>query len=67
MLYSKIRKFDKIINAVKMCPSFLNNTRWLMIYDNYDNPKLPGDTDPTIVDINKFIPESHLGSIIITT
>ena len=21
-----------------------------MIYDNYDNPKLPGDTDPTIVD-----------------
>jgi len=38
-----------------------------MIYDNYDNPKLPGHTDPTTVDIRNFLPESYHGSIIITT
>jgi len=38
-----------------------------MIYDNYDNPRLPGKTDPAAVDIRKFLPESYQGSIIITT
>ena len=38
-----------------------------MIYDNYDNPKLPGNTDPAAVDIRKFLPESYQGSVIITT
>jgi hypothetical protein len=38
-----------------------------MIYDNYDNPKLRGGTDPTAVDIRKFLPESYQGSIIVTT
>jgi len=38
-----------------------------MIYDNYDNPKLPGKTDPAAVDVRKFLPESYQGSIIITT
>jgi hypothetical protein len=38
-----------------------------MIYDNYDNPKLSGGTDPAAMDIRKFLPESYQGSIIITT
>jgi hypothetical protein len=38
-----------------------------MIYDNYDNPKLPGKTDPAAIDIQEFLPESYQGSIIITT
>jgi hypothetical protein len=38
-----------------------------MIYDNYDNPKLPSKTDPAAVDIRKFLPESYQGLIIITT
>ena len=38
-----------------------------MIYDNYDNPKLPGDTSLAAVDIQKYIPESYHRSIIITT
>jgi tetratricopeptide (TPR) repeat protein len=58
---------DDIVDAVKAWLSLLHNTRWLMIYDNYDNPKLPGNTDPTTVDIQKFLPESYHGSIIITT
>ena len=38
-----------------------------MIYDNYDNPKLPGNKDPAAVNIRKFLPESYQGSVIITT
>ncbi|PQE29295.1 hypothetical protein CJF30_00004368 [Rutstroemia sp. NJR-2017a BBW] len=58
---------DDVVDAVKAWLSLPHNTRWLMIYDNYDNPKLPGNTDPTTVDIRKFLPESYHGSIIITT
>ena len=58
---------DEVVDAVKEWLSLPNNTRWLMIYDNYDNPKLTGNTHPAAVDIRKFIPESYQGSIIITT
>ncbi|KAL5327530.1 hypothetical protein ACEPPN_005229 [Leptodophora sp. 'Broadleaf-Isolate-01'] len=61
------QSLDEVVDAVKAWLSLRNNTRWLMIYDNYDNPKLPGKTDPTAVDISKFLPESYQGSIIITT
>jgi hypothetical protein len=37
-----------------------------MIFDNYDNPKLPRNSDPAAVNIRNFSPKSHLGSIIIT-
>ncbi|KAN0072319.1 hypothetical protein V8E54_009248 [Elaphomyces granulatus] len=59
--------FDEVIDAVKAWLSLANNTRWLMIYDNYDNPKLPGNTDPAAVDIRNYLPESYQGSVIITT
>jgi hypothetical protein len=58
---------DEVVDAVKAWLSLPDNTRWLMIYDNYDNPSLPGLTDPTAVDIRKYFPESYQGSIIITT
>jgi AAA ATPase domain len=58
---------DEVIDAVKAWLSLLNNTRWLMIYNNYDNPKLLGNADRTAVDIRWFLPEAHQGSIIITT
>ena len=58
---------DEVINAIKAWLSLPNNTRWLMIYDNYDNPKLPGNTDLAALDIRKFLPESYQGSVIITT
>jgi hypothetical protein len=56
-----------VIDAVREWLSLANNTRWLMIYDNYDNPKLPDNTDPAAVDIRKFLPESYQGSVVITT
>jgi tetratricopeptide (TPR) repeat protein len=58
---------DEVVDAVKAWLSLPYNTRWLIIYDNYDNPKLPGHTDPKTVDIRNFFPESYHGSIIITT
>ena len=58
---------DEVIDAVKGWLSLPNNTRWLMIYDNYDNPKLADNKDPAAVDIRRFLPESHQGSVIITT
>jgi len=58
---------DEVVDAVKAWLSLPNNTRWLMIYDNYDNLKSPGNTDPTALDIRKFLPESWQGSVIITT
>jgi hypothetical protein len=58
---------DEVVDSVNSWLSLPNNTRWLMIYDNYDNPKLSNRTDPTAVDIRKFLPESYQGSVIITT
>ena len=58
---------DGAIDGVKEWLILPNNTRWLMIYDNYDSPELLGNTDPTAVNIDKFLPESYQGSVIITT
>lgn len=58
---------DEVVDTVKAWLSLPNNTRWLMIYDNYDNPKLPGRTDPAAVNIRRYLPESYQGSIVITT
>jgi hypothetical protein len=62
------KDLNDVVDAVKSWLSLPNNTRWLAVYDNYDNPKLPGrDTDLTAVDIGMFLPESYQGSIIVTT
>ena len=58
---------DEVVDMVKAWLSLPHNIRWLLIYDNYDNPKLPGTTDPMAIDVRKFLPESYQGSIIITT
>jgi hypothetical protein len=58
---------DKVINAIKGWLSLLYNTRWLMIYDNYNNPKSVKNTDLAAVNIRQFLPELYQGSVIITT
>ena len=60
-------KLDEIITAVKRWLEHAKNTQWLMIFDNYDNPKVPGNADLNVVDIKGFLPEAYHGSIIITT
>lgn len=57
---------DQVVTAVKTWLNLRKNTRWLMIYDNYDNP-LIGKFDRSAVDIRRFIPRADHGSIIITT
>ena len=55
---------DEVVVAVKAWLSRTNNTRWLIVFDNYDNPKLP---ENITVDIQKYLHKSYQGSIIITT
>jgi hypothetical protein len=57
----------QVFHAVKVWLDLQKNTRWLMIYDNYDNPRIPGDANSSAVDIRQFLPGSNHGSIIITT
>jgi ATP/maltotriose-dependent transcriptional regulator MalT len=58
---------DEVVNAVKNWLSEKHNTRWLLIFDNYDNPKVPGSKDTAAMNIKRFLPESYQGSILIIT
>jgi hypothetical protein len=57
----------RIVEAVILWLSLSENTQWLLICDNYDNPKVPGHTDPDVVDLSQYIPECDHGSILVTT
>jgi hypothetical protein len=58
---------NEIADAVKRWLDHPKSTRWLIVCDNYDNPKLRGNTDLTAVDLCRFLPETDHGSIIVTT
>jgi hypothetical protein len=62
-----MKNLDEVIDAVKAWQGLSYNTRWLMIYDNYDNPKLASNTDPAAIDLTKFLPEVYQGSVLVTT
>jgi hypothetical protein len=61
------KDLDQAVSAVKGWLDLPQNARWLMIYDNFDNPKTSGNPDNSAVDIRQFLPRSDHGSIIITT
>ncbi|KAL9089651.1 MAG: hypothetical protein Q9165_005683 [Trypethelium subeluteriae] len=61
------KDLDKVVEAVKRWLDQATNTRWLMVFDNYDNPKLSGVTNPTAVDLHRFLPEAYHGSVLIAT
>lgn len=44
-----------------------HNSKWLLLFDNYDDPDLPGIKSHSGYDIRKFFPYKSHGSIIITT
>ncbi|QIX00719.1 hypothetical protein AMS68_006236 [Peltaster fructicola] len=58
---------DDVVDAVRAWLSRPMNTRWLMICDNYDNPKVSGNTDPSALDLRSFLPEAYQGAVIVTT
>lgn len=75
------RDLDEAVGAVKRWLDQPKNDNWLMIYDNYDNPKLEtgGDhqadeaederetDDTTGYNIRPFLPDVDQGAALITT
>ena len=55
------------IDKVKRWLSDSKNDQWLLIFDNYDDPKLPGIESSTGYDIRAYFPHRAQGSILITT
>lgn len=58
---------DHIVEIIKKWLSIKGNTRWIMIFDNVDNPKLPNVKDPLAYDVRSYFPHADHGSILITT
>ncbi|MCJ1268875.1 hypothetical protein MMC22_008763 [Lobaria immixta] len=58
---------DQVVAAIKQWLSIRENTRWLLVFDNIDNPKIPGIKDAQAYDIRLYFPEADQGSILITT
>lgn len=58
---------DEVISAVKTWLDLRDNKSWLMIYDNYDNPRTASHSDSSTVDVRQYLSESDQGSVIITT
>ncbi|KAI8948859.1 hypothetical protein F4801DRAFT_591546 [Xylaria longipes] len=58
---------EEVVDAVKAWLSLPGNTRWLLIFDNFDTPKLSNSTDDGGIDISRFLPEAYQGSVIVTT
>ena len=56
-----------ILQKMKAWFDLLGNYRWLIIFDNVDNPKIPDNKDPDAYDIRPYFPENYRGSILITT
>lgn len=58
---------DQVVDKVKDWFYLRENKKWLLVFDNHDNPKLSGRNDNSTVDLHRFLPGSDHGSIIITT
>ena len=56
-----------ILREMKAWLGLLENDRWLLIYDNVDNPKIPDNKGQHAYDIRPYFPEAHQGSILVTT
>ena len=56
-----------ILQQTKAWLGLPGNDRWLLIYDNVDNPKIPDNKRESAYDIGPYFPEAHQGSILVTT
>ena len=59
--------FRTILYKMKEWLGLPGNDRWLLIYDNVDNPKIPDNKRESAYDIRSYLPEAHQGSILVTT
>ena len=66
-LYDDTHEEERMVQQVRQWFSQPDNDGWLVIYDNYDNPVLPGITGTSCYDIREYFPHREHGSILITT
>ena len=60
--------YEKLkIDRVRRWLSEPGNDQWLLIFDNYDDPCLPGMSSSTGYDVRAYFPPRAQGSILITT
>lgn len=60
-------KEERLVQQARQWLSQQCNDKWLIVYDNYDNPRLPGINSTTGYDIRAYFPSRVQGSILITT
>jgi hypothetical protein len=58
---------DQVVASIRKWLSIKENNRWILVFDNVDNPKTAGNEDSQAYDIRLYFPEAHHGSIIIAT
>ena len=58
---------ERLVQQVLQWFSLPDNDGWLLLYDNYDNPLVPGITSTASYDIRDYFPPRGHGSILITT
>lgn len=58
---------ERLVQQARQWLSQQGNDKWLIVYDNYDNPRLPGIDSATGYDVRAYFPSRAQGSILITT
>lgn len=60
------QNIDQTVAAIKQWFLVKGNHRWMLIFDNIDNSKLPDIKNPQAYDIRLYFPGTHHGFILIT-
>ena len=60
-------KEERLVQQARQWLSQQGNDKSLIVYDNYDHPRLPGIDSATGYDIRTYFPSRAQGSILITT
>ena len=58
---------ERLVQQARKWLSQQGNDRWLIVYDNYDDLRMPGINSATGYDIRTYFPFRSQGSILITT
>jgi hypothetical protein len=61
------KEIERMAQQARQWLSLPDNDKWLVVYDDYNDPRLPGMDSPTGYDIHDFFPHRAHGSILITT
>ena len=64
---SSVEDETRNVERVRRWLSEPENTRWLLLLDNYDDPRLLGTETTTGYDVREYFPSRAQGSILITT